>query len=345
MPQGIKLWKIKGDDNLREVNQSKLNVEERIEKWIEQDISIISNDLLIIGRQVATDFSGAIDILCLDYNGDIVILELKRDKTPREVTAQILEYASWVKDLSNEKITEIANSYFEKKGQGTLEEQFQSRFDVDLPDILNEHHKMLIVGSEIDSRSERIINYLSDEYGVSINAATFQYFSDDEVEELIGRVFLIEPTQVDYKTKTLTVSKRRNYLTLQELQETAKNKGVEELFSQFVAGLKVRDVFDKQSTTLSTVSYMGVQNGNQKTILHISPIESDSSIGLQFQIYIERFMEHLHVEKNDILSLLPSTYKEAVFMGLLRITGYFKNSEEIDKFLKGLEVLRKHIRE
>ena len=52
----------------------------------------------MIGREVETDFGGSIDILCIDAEGDLVIVELKRDRTPREVTAQALDYASWVTD-------------------------------------------------------------------------------------------------------------------------------------------------------------------------------------------------------------------------------------------------------
>ena len=51
-------------------------------------------------------------LLCLDEVGDVVVVELKRDKTPREITAQALDYGSWVKDLSHERIATIAGDYF-----------------------------------------------------------------------------------------------------------------------------------------------------------------------------------------------------------------------------------------
>jgi RecB family endonuclease NucS len=65
---------------------------------------MIADDFLVIGRQVRTDYDGYIDLLCLDSRGDTVIIELKRGRTPREVTAQSLDYASWVKELSRETI-------------------------------------------------------------------------------------------------------------------------------------------------------------------------------------------------------------------------------------------------
>lgn len=174
MAEDVRVWEILEGDQLNEIKKTRLDLEVRLEKWLEQDISLLSSDLLVIGRQVDTDFGGFIDILCLDYNGDVVIVELKRDKTPREVTAQALDYASWVSDLSNDKITEIANIYLGEKGP--LEDCFRAKFGAELPEIMNEHHSMIIVASEIDGRSERIIRYLSDNYGVGINAATFQYF-------------------------------------------------------------------------------------------------------------------------------------------------------------------------
>jgi RecB family endonuclease NucS len=50
---------------------------------------------MILGRQVHTEHDGYIDILGLNKDGDLVIVELKRNKTPRDVIAQCLDYASW----------------------------------------------------------------------------------------------------------------------------------------------------------------------------------------------------------------------------------------------------------
>ncbi len=78
------------DDNLKEISRTKLNREERIEKWIKGDIALLAPDLLVIGQQVPTAYGKFIDLLCMDDEGGLVIVELKRDKTPREVTAQAL---------------------------------------------------------------------------------------------------------------------------------------------------------------------------------------------------------------------------------------------------------------
>jgi len=57
------------------------------------DIAILNADWLLIGRQVRTGFDKFIDLLALDGDGKVIIIELKRNQTPREVVAQAIDYA------------------------------------------------------------------------------------------------------------------------------------------------------------------------------------------------------------------------------------------------------------
>ena len=168
----VHLWQVAENEQLSEITAAPLDLESRLQEWLARDISILDPTLLVIGREVETDFGGFIDILCIDAEGDLVIVELKRDRTPREITAQALDYASWVTGLSNDRVTAIADDYLD----AGLESKFTARFGVELPETLNGDHRILVVGSQIDPSSERIMRYLSDEHGVNINAATFQYF-------------------------------------------------------------------------------------------------------------------------------------------------------------------------
>lgn len=341
MPEDARIWEILDEDNLREIKKAKLNLEERIENWLEKDISLLSNELLVIGRQVETGFGGIIDLLCLDSNGDSVIVELKRDKTPREITAQTIDYASWVKDLSNDKITEIADKYLGDKGP--LEEAFKNKFGIELPETLNEEHSMLIVGSEIDASSERIINYLSDTHGVGINAATFQYFRDGE-KEFLARVFLIEPSEVEYKTKIRASSKRKPNLSYEELEEIAVSNGVGELYQQLVEG--VANFFDGKITTRSSISFVGKLGESRKAIFNLIPKDSNPDDGLRFQVYIPRLSDYFGTDRKSLISLLPKKREEWKYYDdapsdMSGYAGFFGNLNEADKFLAGLKEFKK----
>jgi hypothetical protein len=58
----------------------------------------------------------------------LVILELKRDKTPRDIVAQILDYGSWIEQLDAQEIQEIAEDYL---GNQSLEAVFCEKFQVE----------------------------------------------------------------------------------------------------------------------------------------------------------------------------------------------------------------------
>ena len=336
MKKAIRIWEISQGEDLNEIKAAKLDFEKRIQDWLEKDISIISNELLVIGREIETDHGGFIDLLCLERNGDVVIIELKRDKTSREVTAQALDYASWVRGLSNERVTEIADHYLRKKDFSELEEVFTQKFNSDLPEILNTNHKVLIVASEIDSSTERIINYLSETYGVGINALTFQYFRDGNGKEFLARVFLIEPSLVEQNTQTKGSSKRRPNLSYEELQNIARDNDVGELYNYFCDKL-LNVYFSHINGTRSSLAF----KKGSKTILTLIPVESNSDLGLKLRVYTARFSECFGISIEQVVALLPENrydwknFPEAPpeWSGH---EGYFKSLDEIEKFIIGL---------
>ena len=82
--------------------------ESRLQQVIADDLSIVDPSLLVIGREVATSYGGRIDILAVDAVGNLVVIELKRDRTPRDVVAQALDYGSWVRNITTEEIANIS---------------------------------------------------------------------------------------------------------------------------------------------------------------------------------------------------------------------------------------------
>jgi Holliday junction resolvase-like predicted endonuclease len=194
MAFSMKLWKV-GGEKLAEVNKSVLNKEERLEDWIVADPAILGMDVLLIGRQVTTAYGGEIDLLAMDGEANLVILELKRDRTPRDVVAQTLDYASWVKSLSYQEIDAITHNFLQKN----LKDAFESRFGFSIPEIVNSSHSMVILASELDDSSERIVQYLAEDYQVNINVI-FTFFKQDG-NEFLGRAWLMDPQEIQERSQ------------------------------------------------------------------------------------------------------------------------------------------------
>jgi len=149
---------------------------------------------MVVGRQVDTAYRTRVDLLAMNSEGDLAVIELKRDRTPREVVAQVLDYASWVEDLSHDRIAEI---HQDQNPDLHLDEAF----DAPIPEALNESHDLIVVAAELDSSTERIIDYLSSSHGVPINAMFFRHFRDNG-EEYLARSWLTDPKNVEVSEET-----------------------------------------------------------------------------------------------------------------------------------------------
>ncbi len=191
------LWRI--DDGVQRVQPTHIPTEEALETLIETSPAILGEPLLFIGRQVQTEHGKIIDLLGLDGDGAVHVVELKRDRTPRDVVAQALDYGSWVQKLDADDIRTI----FERYRPGVaLETAFSERFGVALPETINDEHRLLIVAAELDSASERIVEYVAS-FGVPINVAIFQHFTD------AGRSYLARSLLVSNdEASSPTTSKR-----------------------------------------------------------------------------------------------------------------------------------------
>jgi len=324
MPTKIKLWEVK-DDIPMLLPKSKLNLEARLEKWILKDVSLISDDLLIIGQQVATDYGGFIDLLAIDSDGNLVILELKRDKTPRDIVAQVLDYASWIETIGASKIEEISKDFL---NVDSLEDVFRNKFKKDLPEVLNERHRMYIVASELDASSERIVKYLSENHNVDINVATFNYFNVGE-QEFIGRIFLLDEVAVE--TRATRSSKRKPPLSWEELGDLADKHGVKELFSHAIEQFKL--IFDSHNRSRSTVSFICLMGENKarNAMVSIYPGSSDVNDGLVIGVSIERITEYYSIQQDKLIHVLGSPYEksEAIWAN----ETYLFDREKLDNFV------------
>lgn len=83
------IWKV--GDKPEPLTASKLASEKSLEDMIVQCPAILSDEWMLIGRQEKTQFGGIIDLLAIAPDGSLVLIEIKRDKTPREIVAQSLD--------------------------------------------------------------------------------------------------------------------------------------------------------------------------------------------------------------------------------------------------------------
>jgi len=194
MPIKNTLWNVSSTPT--KLQPASLDSESQLEQMIVDQPSILSEHWLLIGQQVHTNHGGYIDLLALDGDGNLIVIELKKDRTPRDVVAQALDYASWVKGLKQDDIAEIYDNCVNRLGHDStnLDDSFSKFFGFTLDaETLNQSHQIVVVASKLDPSTERIVTYLSD-LDVAINVLFFEVFQHGN-DRLLSRTWLADPIE------------------------------------------------------------------------------------------------------------------------------------------------------
>ena len=102
---------------ISEVEFARLGFQERrdIQEWVAANPVILGDDLLIIGKE----FSGfdrtseRLDLLAVDWDGKLVVIELKRDDSGSDAHWQAIKYASYFRHATADDIVGMLASYDE----------------------------------------------------------------------------------------------------------------------------------------------------------------------------------------------------------------------------------------
>ncbi|MCZ0937604.1 MAG: nuclease [Gemmatimonadota bacterium] len=202
MPVKHRLWTV--EDKPTQVASTTLVDERALEDMIVAAPEILSDEWMLIGRQEATDGGGRADLVAIAPDASLILIELKRDKTPRDVIAQTLDYASWLSGISAE---DVAAMYERFRPGRSLGNDFRSKFAAELDeDAINETHQLVVVSSIVDSRTERIVRYLTD-LDVPINLLSFDVFEHGETQ-FLSRVWFLDPMEAQANASEGTRAER-----------------------------------------------------------------------------------------------------------------------------------------
>ncbi|NLJ78848.1 MAG: hypothetical protein GX329_05760 [Tissierellia bacterium] len=203
----MSLYKLKMvDDDIEEgilerVLPGQIDYEKDFENWLENSPNILLDEeegktILWIGRQVTASI-GEVgkypDLIGVDGEGDLVIVELKKSRTPRDVIAQILEYAAWGYRLKYEDLNDMAQLYYnedEKWSGKSLNEIFRDTFYPDdgegINFIFNRAQKLYIIAEDISPSVKQVATYLRNIHDMDIFCMEYKVLKTQQGEFFIS---------------------------------------------------------------------------------------------------------------------------------------------------------------
>jgi hypothetical protein len=199
----MRIFKIMADGKFDEFSQTHfpLHHEEAVlEDWLENNSNDILEDskLMIIGRQVTTNVGSIIDLLGIDREGNTVVIELKRDRTPRDTLAQAIEYASFVEGLDTEQLEVIMQQYMNDESLN-FASYHKNHFEL-APDeavSFNKEQRLVLVGQKITGEIRQTATFLRRK-GLRVTCLEFSYFQAAGGEHLLSYDIVVgkEPLKI-----------------------------------------------------------------------------------------------------------------------------------------------------
>ncbi len=190
-----RLEKTDGDLSKAELivaQETDLQLEEHLESWLENSPGALIPDEIVlwIGRQTSARTEENVvfpDLLGVDADGNLIVAELKRAKTPRETVAQLLEYAAWANELTEEQLHAHAEEYFDsdQSFQDAFREAFDIPDDEDIPP-LNRAMRLFIAAGEILPSVAAVCRFLRTTYGMDVSCLSVSAFQTEAGETLVS---------------------------------------------------------------------------------------------------------------------------------------------------------------
>ena len=198
---------------LKKVSYADLGYRERydIQEWIALNPQMLGEDLLILQKEFSLkelEYSTSpmrIDLLALDVEGNLVVIELKRDDSGRHAEWQAIKYASLIANMTvSEVYTELAKYQnvdieFAKK----IVEDFLGYTDGwlevdDVDEILNKKQRIILVANDFHPDAVSAVLWLIDS-GIDISCIKLTPYADEEHNLFLSPVVMIPlPEAKDY---------------------------------------------------------------------------------------------------------------------------------------------------
>ena len=176
-------WTVE-DGAPQRLSAASVGLEKNLESWITDDPTLVDRGLAVLSRQLHLGSAGRLDVLCVDQQGRLVVIEIKRATLIRDTIAQAIDYASVISAWSAEEVGTLLRDEVKSKypGHPGIAALLESPGDDSSMDV-----EIVIVGCGTDASVDRMIEFLSARFSVPIRAVTFDVFTLADGQRVLVR--------------------------------------------------------------------------------------------------------------------------------------------------------------
>ena len=163
------------------------NILERqdIEKWVENYPDILGEELLIISTEYDKfdKTNERLDLLAIDKDGNLTVVELKRDDSGKNVELQAIKYAAYCSTLTLNDAIKLYNNYLSKNRKPTSEDEAKKQIvdfiENDDFEELSDKPRIIIVSKEYRPEVTASVLWLR-KFGIDITCIKLTPYEFDD---------------------------------------------------------------------------------------------------------------------------------------------------------------------
>jgi len=278
-------------------HELKFRERENLQEWIANNPSSLGENLLIIQKE----FNGfgetneRLDLLALDKIGNLVIIENKLDDSGRDVTWQVIKYASYCSSLTKQEIIKIYQEYLGStaKAEEKISEFFDNKEIEEI--ILNQglnSQRLIMIAAKFRKEVTSSVLWLMN-FKMRIQCFKVTPYALDK--QLFLNIEQILPTKATEDFAISIASKAQEEI---EVQETMQNRHLVRLkfWEQFLNSSNQKtNLFSNNSPSKESWigKGIGMSGGNMNLVISGNYCRSE--------IYINKGVKELNKEIFDYL--------------------------------------------
>ena len=229
-----------------------------LSKWVEQYPTILGEELLIVTSEYDRfdKTNERLDLLAIDKDGNLVVIELKRDDSGKSVDLQAIKYAAYCSTLRLTDIVGMYTRYHKQKGTDIPAEAAQQTIldfiDNDDFEELNDRPRIILVAKEFRPEVTASVIWIR-KFGLDISCVKFDPYELSEDHVAFNTSVLIPVPEA--KDFIIQIEKK----DIAEHSKTLTQTEYVQFFSQCIESLKKR--LPRDYATPSTKSYYQMPTG------------------------------------------------------------------------------------
>jgi hypothetical protein len=185
-----------------------------MEKWVAADPTVLTGEDLMV---ITTEFGGfdktneRLDVLAIDTDGQLVVVELKRDDSGKNVDLQALKYAAYCSTMTLKEVARV-HAQYQKSTEQDAEARIRAFITSEDFAEIGDTPRIMLVAREYRNEVTASVKWLRDKHSIDITCIKWDVYELPDGKVVVDTSTLIpqpETREFEMRVQNKEMTERR----------------------------------------------------------------------------------------------------------------------------------------